>query len=63
MTSSEEAWEAIQKKKFVFAFAKVQKLTTSQLRKDYGKRIARILKLRSCIRIFLGRYLWLPMTE
>ena len=63
VTSSEEAWETLEKKKFVFVMAKVDKLTTASLRRDYGKRIARIPKLRSIIRIFLGRYLWLPLSE
>ena len=63
VSAADEAWETIEKKQFITAWAKVDKLTAAQFKRDYSKRIARIPKLRSVVRVFLGRYLWLPLSE
>ena len=51
------------KKRLVFSVAKVEKLSTEQLRSQYCKRIARIPKLRSVVRQFMGKYIWQPKSE
>ncbi len=58
VVASEEGWEQLNRKKYMFAMAKVDKLTTSQVQTDYLKRIARIPKLKSFVKIFLGKFLW-----
>ena len=47
--------------RYKFATAKVEKLTVTDVQQSYLKRIARIPKLRSQIRLILGKFLWQPL--